>query len=436
MLYGLPLIKISKSIFHKKIYLFLLIFILALFENVYSESELQYKYITLSEYIHRVIENNPSSKINEQDYKLVQLNHLKELQKYSFNVDLSGSLSYDIEPEGRGAYLSLNAKKIIYDGGKKKILEKEYDLIKTFSTVNLLSQNDTLILTAILYYTDFFYKQEVLDFLNEQFQQQRQFVDKVENTYQKGLRFSTYDYLTSKSELLRLEKDLINQKSNIVKTEIAFRQFGHIYDVEPIKLVLLDINFKPDIITLQKYSLIHNNSLNALRLEEDIQKLKILEKEAEGGLQVDIRSSLGIQGGTNEYTDQTNLIASIALSFTLPLYDGGERRTEILSERIQAVKKYLSIKKTEEDIIKKINELYADYETIEKTIEILQQQLLINEKRLKVSLERLEKGLEDYRAVRESWSDLINTKIELIYNKAISHKILADMAVLSGTKIF
>ncbi|MEM2956618.1 MAG: TolC family protein [Candidatus Pacearchaeota archaeon] len=438
MNYPILIKRLFKFNFFWKKYKFILFYLLIIFtsQNLYSESNLPYRYITLSEYIEKVLENNPASKINAQEYKLIQLDYLKELQKYSFNIDLSGSAEYNIEPEGRGAYIALDTRKILYDGGKKRILEKELEIIKTLSNTNLLAQNDTLILTAILYYTDFFYKQEVLDFLKEQFEQQKSFVEKIESSYQKGIKFSTYDYLTSKSELLKLEKDLVNQKSNIIKTEVAFRQFGHIFNPEPIKLYLLDINFKPDIITLQKYSLIHNNSLNTLRLEEELQKNKILEKEAEGGFQIYIRSSLGIQGGTNEYTDQTNLIASIAISFGLPIYDGGVRKTEILSERIKTIKQNLMVKKVEEDIIKKLNELYTDYKAIEQIIEILQQQLIINEKRLKVSLERLEKGLEDYRAVRESWTDLINTKIELIYNKTISQKILADMSVLSGIRIF
>ena len=66
----------------------------------------------------------------------------------------------------------------------------------------------------------------------------------------------------------------------------------------------------------------------------------------------------------------------------------------------------------------------------------IQEQLLLNEKRLKISMERLEKGLDDYRAVRESWDDLINTKMEFIRQKTLEQKLLIDLLILSGMNLF
>jgi hypothetical protein len=51
-------------------------------------------------------------------------------------------------------------------------------------------------------------------------------------------------------------------------------------------------------------------------------------------------------------------------------------------------------------------------------------------------MERLEKGLDDYRAVRESWYDLIDTKIELIKQKTLEQKLLVDLLILSGMNLF
>ena len=87
-------------------------------------------------------------------------------------------------------------------------------------------------------------------------------------------------------------------------------------------------------------------------------------------------------------------------------------------------------------MIQQLNEIYLDYKTFGSSIRILEEQLLLNEKRLRISMERLEKGLDDYRAVRESWDDLIDTKMELIRLKTLEQKLLVDLLILSGMNLF
>lgn len=388
------------------------------------------------EYVKKVFEVNPSVKISEQDYKEMQLRFLRDLQAYGFQLALSGSASASLEKEETGATIRLDLTKTLYDGGKKQILEKEFEVVKALSRANLLAAYDTLILTAVLYYTDFYYKQEVIDFLKEQFEQQKTFIERVQNSYQKGIKFSSYDYLTSQSDHLELEKALVGQKSDFAKTEGAFRQFGHIYTGDLIRLAPLDVMFTTDMQRLQKYALVHNKSIYAEQLRNELQKFKIDERKAEGGVKLTLISSLGLEGGSNDYVGDTSVVARASLNFSIPLFDSGVRKTEILTEQIGYLKQWLTVQKTEENVIKQINDIYIDYKTIENSVKILDEQLALNEERLKISMERLEKGLDDYRAVRESWYDLIDAKIELIKHRILEQKLLVDLLILSGVNLF
>jgi len=112
------------------------------------------------------------------------------------------------------------------------------------------------------------------------------------------------------------------------------------------------------------------------------------------------------------------------------------RKTEILTEQIGYLTQRLTVEKIEEDVIRKINDIYLDYKTIESGLNVLKEQLSLNEKRLNIAVERLEKGLDDYRAVRESWDDLINTKIEFIRNNTLEQKLIIDLLILSGMNLF
>lgn len=393
--------------------------------------------IDFRDYVNKVLAANPSVKISEEDYRQTQIRFLRSLESYGVNVSLNGvaGLYYD-KSSNTGAEISLDASKNLYDGGKRQVLEKELDVVKALAKASLLSSYDTAMLSAAAFYADFFYGQDVLDFLREQYDLQRVFIEKVESRFQKGVKFTIYDALTAQNEYLQLEKELLQQKTNIIKAEISFRQFGHIYTENPVKLAPFDISFKPDIDYLQKYAIVHNNSIFSARLQEEIQGYRVSERKAEGGIRVDAGSSIKFIAGSTGFTGGRNLNAGLSLRFTLPLLDGGVRKSDIVAEQIESLKQRLTLEKTTEDVIKNINDIHLDYQNLGKSLEILEQQLSINEKRLKISIERLEKGLEDYRAVRESWNDLIATKITLIQHKTLSQKLLVDLLILSGKSVF
>ena len=389
-----------------------------------------------NEYVKRVLDSNPSVKISEEDYRETQVRFLRDLQTYGFQLSLAGGAQAGTGIQGTGANVRLEVTKNLYDGGKKQILENEFEVVKALSRAKLLENYDTTILTAVMYYSEFYYKQEVIDFLKEQFERQRDFIDRVEKGYQKGTRFSSYDLLTSQSDHLYLERTLVNQKADFVKTEIAFRQLGHVYNERVVKVSPLDVMLITDMDKMQRYALVNNKSVYAARLEAEVQKYKISERKAEGGFKVDGRAFLGVQAGNHHYTAGENLLAQIGIHFSLPLFDSGVRESEIFAEQIDYLKRRFAVQKAEEDIIQRINDIYTDYKTMESSLKILDEQLALNEKRLAISMERLEKGLDDYRAVRESWDDLIRTKIEAITQRTLEQKLLVDLSILSGMNLF
>ena len=204
-----------------------------------------------SGYVKKVLDSNPSVKISEEDYRQTQTRFLRDLQTYGFQLSLDADAQAETGILGTGANIRLDLTKHLYDGGKKQILENEFEVVKALSKAKLLENYDTTILTAVLYYSDFYYKQEVVDFLREQFERQKDFIDRVEKSYQKGLRFSIYDFLTSRSDHLNLERALVSQKADFTKTEIAFRQFGHVYTEGSVRLAALDVTLIMDMDRLQ-----------------------------------------------------------------------------------------------------------------------------------------------------------------------------------------
>lgn len=399
------------------------------------------------EYLEKVLNANPTVKMNEQDYKRSMITFLRDLQNYDFKLFLNSTPSFsykgssiqgasglnDESEYGVNAYLYIT--KNIYDGGKKQILEREHDVFKALSQAELLQKNDAVILTAANYYSNFYYQQQVRDFLSQQFTQYRLFQDQVEKKYQRGVRFTNYDLLTTQADSLRLERGLIDQKAGLIKMETAFRQYGHIYSDQSLRLSPLEIDFIPEIEGLQKHAAVHNSSVHAARLRSELQGYKVKEREAEKGLKIDASAAVGWQAGAGGYTGTNNLLADAYLNFSLPLYDGGVVKSQVMAEKIEQVKQRFALQKVTEDTIKLLNELYVDYKNFESSMQVLKQLIDLDEKRLMVSIERLDKGLDDYRAVRDSWREFIDAKMEYLRQAAISQKILVDLSILSGKKI-
>ena len=394
--------------------------------------------VDFREYVVMVLNRNPLSKISEEDYKKSLISFAKGLQAYDFSVFLNSSASAAMGDDDRvetGWSLWLNAVKNLYDGGKRQILEKEYEVVKSLARANVLENRDALILASANYYADVLYRQQAAAYLKHQYEQHRSLVSIIEKQYQAGTLFSPYDLYTSRSDTLRLERAVVQNRSDLIKAEVAFRQFGHIYADKTIRLGPLDIDFRPEVEHLQKYAVVHNSAIHAERLRNEVQTYRIAEREADLGPLVSTGAAAGFKAGAGGYAPGNNLIAGIYLNFSLPLYDGGVRRSAILEEKVEMAKRIYTLDKTTEGVIRSLTEIYTDYKTIERDLEIVEELKQVDEKRLNVSLERLWKGVGQYRDVRDSWDELIRTDTELIRLHILSQKLLIDLSVLSGKNV-
>lgn len=411
----------------------------------FSPAEEQGDFFTLDfrGYVKRALKVNPTHLMDREEFNRYYLSYMAELQAYGFNVSLSpyATLYYD-DGLQYGADLKLDISKILYDGGKRGILEKEMDIVTLLSRANLIESRNKTVLIAANHYSTLYYAQQELALLKRNFEEYTEFMRGAENSYRKGVRFSSYDYYSAKSQHLLLERELLRRKAALLKAETAFRQFGGIETKRPIRLMPLSLSPALSLEEYQAAAIADNSAIGAARLRRNLQLRKIEEREAERGLTVKLDSSLGVQMGSSDYTGSSTSfgsgskpIANVGITATLPLADGGVRKTRVMMEQIEALKQKLLLRKTTEDIIVKLTELYTDYQTLEKDLEISGELTELNTKRLRIARERFEKGLEEYRAVQEAWNDALLSEIETIRERVVLRKTLTDLAILSGRNV-
>jgi outer membrane protein TolC len=395
------------------------------------------------EYLASALKTNPSHLINSADFKREYTNSVTNLKGYSFNISLdSGATAFYDNQFNYGGNVALNISKTLYDGGKKQILEKELEVVRLLSDARLIDSANNTTLIAVNLYATFYYLQEELSLLKLNFSEYQNLVRRIETNYQKGTRFSSFDYYSSKSLNLVLERALLVKKAELLKAETAFRQFANINTDRQIRLKPLSVTTSVSLVEIEKSAVLNNSSIKAARLQKNLQLQKIDERNAERGVTVKANSGLGAQfgspgyvGTTSAFASGTRPIATVGLTASLPIYDGGLRKSNVIAEEFEALKQKLVLQRTTEDIIKRVNDVYADYISLEKDLEITRELVDLNRKRTEVAMERFDKGLEEYRSVREAWSDSILTEIEVTRQHTILQKLQVDMTILSGKKL-
>jgi len=393
-------------------------------------------------YLALVIRANPSYRIEREEMNRAFATFMTSLQGYGFNLNFVPSFSaYYDDGMQYGTDIRLELRKTLYDWGKKGILEQEAELVKSLGEMNLMAKRDALVMAAAGYYAAFSYSREEYSLLEQRFREHSDFMRRMENAYQKGQKISSYEYYSAKSYNLRLERDLLNKRAELLKTETAFRQFGHVYADRRIRLAPLSLHLSSDLETLEREAVARSSAIRAARLGNQLQQLAIREKRAERMGSIDFNSSVGVQVGTPKFAGENNLVGTgsqpvvtVGITATIPLLDGGVRKTRVLVEEIEALKRRLSVQKETEEVVRRLTEIYADYQALEKNREITDELLAVTGKRLGIAKERFEKGLEEYRSVREAWDDSLLTEMEHLRQKAVLQKLLVDIQILSGRK--
>jgi hypothetical protein len=393
-------------------------------------------------YLASVLKSDPGYQAEGAEFKRIYAQSLSSLQGYDWQLSLDPAASiYNDNGATYGADLTVNLTRTLYDGGRKRLLEGEMDIVGRLSRTGLIDSGNRVALLAANIYVTFYTLQQEVNLLSKNLDMFQQFMQSVDQSYRKGLRFSSYEYYSAKSQSLVLEQELLQKKADLLKAETEFRQYGNITSTAHLELSPLSAPSPRSLQSLETQALAANSTIQEMRLHRDLQQLRVDERAAQSGPSVQLKSSLGVQAGSNNYTGTstsygygTKPVASIGINATIPLWDGGVRQSTLLVEEMEALKQRLLLKKATDDVIRRLSEVYLDYLSLEKNREITAELAELNRKRFRIASERFERGLEPYRSVQEALSDSMHFEIELIRQGILLQKLCLDMALLSGFK--
>ena len=258
-------------------------------------------------------------------------------------------------------------------------------------------------------------KQMALEIAEEDFENQKVSKEIIQSKVEGGLSAkeelyqAELNYATSKSSL-------DNNKVDLENAEDQFKQLIGLSLYEDIQ-VSTDVDFKPVNVSLDKAidnGLTQRLELSQKQIELNTVKFNLIETSATNEFRGDVELSLGIMGNNEKFLniyDKTTKSPQFGVTFSIPIFDWGERKARIRAAEIDVESKEIDIQTLKDDIVINIRKIYRNLNNLILQIEIAKQ----NDKNAQLTYEI---NLERYRN-----GDLTSMDLELFQNQLSEKKM-------------
>ncbi len=249
--------------------------------------------------------------------------------------------------------------------------------------------------------------------------------------------------LSAKEELLQGELNYATSESNLDNTRVdlenAKDQFKLIIGMSLFVEISVesDIDFKLIYVNIDKAienGLTQRLELTQRKIDLKMSEFNLTETAANNEFRGDISLSVGVMGNNEYFTDiydkPTNS-PSVGVTFSIPLFDWGQRKARIKAAEIDYQSKEINFKDQENDIIINIRNTYRNLQNLVNQIDIARQ----NEKNAQltydINLERYKNGDLTSIDLQRFQNQLSEKKTNLV-NALINYKLeIINMKVQS-----
>ncbi|MQY80014.1 MAG: TolC family protein [Bacteroidetes bacterium] len=318
-------------------------------------------------------------------------------------------------------FLSLNQPLFTYNRTKLQLRELELDL------ENATLQNAIQKLNIEKNVTQGFYNvyqnQMSLQIAREEFENMQQSYEIIKNKVEAGL--------SAMEELYQAELNLATSKSNYQNQQVlldnskdAFKQLIGLSLFEEIT-VLANVTHEPIHIDLEKaieYGLSNRMELRQREIDIENSQFDLVRTSAMNEFKGDMSVSVGLFGDNEQFGDiyeTPTKNPQVSLSFSIPLWDWGEKKSRIKATEANIKTRELSHEDERNNIIISIRTVYRNLQNLENQIEIARQ----NEKNAQLTYEI---NLERYKNGDLTSMDLNLFQAQLSEKKTALAKSLVD----------
>ena len=321
-------------------------------------------------------------------------------------------------------YLNLNQPLFTYN--KLKLQLKELELSFENANISYAIQRLNLEKNVTQFFYNVYMAQNNLTIAKEELVNTQKSYDIIKNKVDAGL--------AAKEELYQAELNLATSKSTVQDREVSFENTKDqlkLYlgmDLYEDFLVLGDIAANPVKVDLDKAIDNGLNSRMELRQREisiETSQFDMIRVKALNEFKGDMNLRLGITGDNEDLGlifDSPTRSPSVNLSFSIPLFDWGEKKARIAAQEATIKSEELNLKDEKNQIIISVRQVYRNLQNQLQQIEIAKQNEINAQLTYEINLERYQNG------------DLTGMDLNL-YQTQLSQKKIALAQALINYKI-
>lgn len=420
----------------KRIYIFI-------FSILTLASEAQ-ENMTLEKALSIGLENNFGIKIADKQIAIAENNNTWARAGRTPTIDLNGSFTNNLVNDNnpasflQGTYYSgslgitANANWVVYNGGRIALNKEQLELAIEQQKLNKSTDINTLFRSIYQQYYEVIFQQEQLEVLKQVLALSE---DRLayENTRRKFGSSNAYNLIQFETAVVADSNSIISQQQRV---EVAKRNLYTTLDVLGYQEYTFDerLSISQETIDADKLKQVmseENYTLKSLEMIASLNRLNTGLAQAATKPTFSMSGSIGFsENGFKFFADDPNtgdpfpflfsnrITGAVNANVTYNLFDGGVRKDDIQSARLQEEIDQLSILEAKAELNNQLDILIDNYQNQLELLAITDRQIQLASSNLEMTEERFKSGLItslDYRNVQNQYLNAAYAKVGAIY---------------------
>jgi outer membrane protein TolC len=357
----------------------------------------------------------------------------------NFNYQSTSNVSYEPNPldpdnptkvtstnKGFDNSLTLGYNQPMFTYNKTKLNLERQELALENSTLAYSIQMLSIESQVTQAFYSIYQKQMSVQIATEEFENQKVSFEIIRSKVEAGLS-AQEELLQGELNLATSQSKLENAKVDLENANDQFKKLIGISLYDEIE-ISTDIEYKPVLVDLEKAienGLSQRLELSQRQIDLNNAEFDLIETMATNEFRGDLNLSVGIMGNNEQFQniyDKPTNNPQVGVSFSIPLFDWGERKARIRAAELSIESSQLNIKTLQDDIVINIRKITRNLQNLNSQIRIAEQNEKNAQLTYEINLERYKNGDLTSMDLERFQNQLSQKKIDLS-NALISYKL-------------
>ena len=405
-----------------------------------------YYILSFEEFLHRLLGYEYEAKNIDYQRRLEELEAKLEQNPYEWNIfayavaGYSKFIDYDLITNKELTIDSgVGIGKRLFDGGYR-LKDRIQELKKRLAKLRSVKAKDKLALYALQIYMEAYVNERIKEIYQKLYFNQKAFFTLIKERLKVGLA-NRVDYLDAKNDMLAIKRAFLAKIYDAMYSDFLIRNAIGLDTKKPIRLQEFGMVAKEgDLQALYQKALYKNPDITLQRYLFELQKEYFKKKQYAHYPILDLSSQVFYEYkkdfGLMPYRSTNGFNYNINFNMKIPLYGAGISGEVVQKEKIKTLMQKNTLLKTIKANACQIYRYYNEIDQIERTLQIVQEQLSLTKEKINLIKKRYQSGLSGYRPYSDALQELLRLSEERYMLQAARVNDEGTLSVLQGKHLF